>query len=596
MRRKALGGWIALGALLIGLQVGSTAPAPAQDETAESAAADADAPAASEAAEDESEPAEPEIPPLVRSATRLVTRLKAVQGEWEDLGERLKTAAPSDRLVIDRRIVELKLEYVEVMDELVENLHQQEEQGLEPGPARAFAEERAPDLTVSIIRHIVDSEKRVKRIRRERDDATIAAQLEVEQRLAREVSWLDALYRAYLDNVKHLGILGLDDTWARRDLSERLSERGRLQAARVELTLQQLQELAERAANYPDEAEVKAQQAALEVRRETLIASLDRLVDDMQALELDTAAYQQLLITATGEVTADIFERGVAIGLAEEWLDGARKWTRDRGPELLFKILLFFMILAIAWLVSRIARLGLILRLILRLTRTKPSKLLQDVVIPTIGNLILLAGLLIGLSQLGVHLGALLTGLGIAGFIVGFALQDSLSNFASGMMILGYRPFDVGDVIEAGGVHGTVANMSLVNTTILTFDNRTMIVPNSKIWGDVITNVTDQKIRRVDVEVRIPYGEDVDRVIGILSGLLEGDPRILADPAPNVRVHELGESAMRFIVRPWTKTEDYWAVYWDVTQAVEQRLDEEGIPIAVPRRNVVLQTEPGANA
>jgi small conductance mechanosensitive channel len=120
------------------------------------------------------------------------------------------------------------------------------------------------------------------------------------------------------------------------------------------------------------------------VRRETLIASLDRLVEDMQALELDATAYQQLLITATGEVTADIFETKVAIGLVEDWLDRARKWTRDHGPELIFKILLFFMILGIAWVVSRIARLGLILRLIFRLTRTKPSKLLQDVVIPTI--------------------------------------------------------------------------------------------------------------------------------------------------------------------------------------------------------------------
>jgi hypothetical protein len=215
MRRKALGGWIAFVALLIGLQVGSTAPAPAQEQSAGSAAADADAPAANEGAEGEAEPAapaEPEIPPLVRSATRLVTRLNAVQGEWEDLAERLKTAAPSDRLVIDRRIVELKLEYVEVMDELVENLRQQEEEGLEPGPARAFAEERAPDLTVAIIGHIVDSEKRVERIRRERDDATVAAQLELEQRLAREARWLDALYGAYLDNVKHLGLLGLDVT------------------------------------------------------------------------------------------------------------------------------------------------------------------------------------------------------------------------------------------------------------------------------------------------------------------------------------------------------------------------------------------------
>jgi small conductance mechanosensitive channel len=591
---KALAGWIALVALLIGLQIGGPQSARGQgDDTASAQSATTDA-RADEATPEEGEPAEPEIPPLVRSATRLVTRMKALEDEFVDITERMRTAAHSDQLVMDRKIVELKLEYIELMNKLVDNLRQQEEQTIEPGAPRAFAEKQAHDLTASIVRHIVSNEKLLKSIRRERDDAAVAELLEIEQRLAREVAWLDALYRGYLQNVNHLSILELDATWASSDLSERLSERARLQAARIELTLQQEQELSERSANYPDEAEIKAQQAALEARRKMLIASLGRLIKGLVALELDASAYQQLVITATGEVTADIFRREVAIGLFDSWLESARKWMKENGPQALFKGLLFVLIVAVAWITARITR-G-IFRLGFRFSRGHSSVLLQNIILGTASNLILVAGVLAGLSQIGVQLGALLAGLGIAGFIVGFALQDALSNFASGIMILGTRPFDVGDVIEAAGVLGTVSYMSLVNTTILTYDNRTMIVPNNKIWGDVITNMTDQTIRRVDVEVQIPYGEEVDRIVGILSSALEGDERILTDPPPNVRLHELGESAMRFIVRPWAKNEDYWSVYWDITRAVKQRLDDEGIRVAVPRRDLVLQTQPAAEA
>lgn len=131
--------------------------------------------------------------------------------------------------------------------------------------------------------------------------------------------------------------------------------------------------------------------------------------------------------------------------------------------------------------------------------QVQPSQLLQRMVLLVVRNTILAIGILIALAQIGISLGPLLAGLGVVGFIVGFALQDTLSNFAAGMLILIYRPFDVDDFIEAGGVSGKVSNMSLVNTTILTFDNQTIIVPNNKIWGDVIRNVTAQKLRRIDM-------------------------------------------------------------------------------------------------
>jgi small conductance mechanosensitive channel len=195
---------------------------------------------------------------------------------------------------------------------------------------------------------------------------------------------------------------------------------------------------------------------------------------------------------------------------------------------------------------------------------------------------------LIALAQVGISLGPLLAGLGVAGFIIGFALQDTLSNFAAGMLILIYRPFDVDDFVEVGGVSGMVNHMSLVNTTILTFDNQTLVVPNSKIWGDVIKNVTAQTIRRVDMVFGISYTDDIPKTERILQEILDSQEAVLDDPEPIVRVHELGDSSVNFIVRPWVETGDYFETYWAITRAVKMRFDEEGISIPFPQTDVHL--------
>jgi len=206
-------------------------------------------------------------------------------------------------------------------------------------------------------------------------------------------------------------------------------------------------------------------------------------------------------------------------------------------------------------------------------------------------NIIIVLGVLIALSQLGISLGPLLAGLGVIGFVVGFALQDSLSNFAAGMMILMYRPFDVGDLIEAGGVLGKVSNMSLVNTTILTVDNQTIVVPNNKIWGDVIRNVTAQTKRRIDMVFGISYSDDIAKTEKVLQEILDSHEKVLAEPEPIVRLHELADSSVNFIVRPWVDRENYWDVYWDVTRAVKMRFDEEGISIPFPQTDVHLYSQ-----
>jgi small conductance mechanosensitive channel len=206
----------------------------------------------------------------------------------------------------------------------------------------------------------------------------------------------------------------------------------------------------------------------------------------------------------------------------------------------------------------------------------------------SVRNLVMLIGLLIAISQLGVSLAPLLAGLGIAGFIIGFALQDSLANFASGMLILLYRPFDVGDVVESGGVSGRVSAMSLVNTTFHTLDNQKLIVPNNLILSSIIKNITAQRTRRIDLAFGISYGDDIEKAQKILEELLKQDETVLDDPEPVVRVHELGDSSVSFIVRPWVKTEDYWETYWAITKAVKLRFDKEGISIPFPQRDVHL--------
>jgi len=224
-------------------------------------------------------------------------------------------------------------------------------------------------------------------------------------------------------------------------------------------------------------------------------------------------------------------------------------------------------------------------------SRIELSLLLKRMVVSIVRNTVLILGILIALSQIGFSLGPLLAGMGLVGFVVGFALQDTLSNFAAGMLILIYRPFDVDDVIEAGGVSGLVSEMSLVNTTFLTFDNQTIIVPNGKIWGDVIKNVTAQTVRRIDLVFGIAYSDDIEKAEKVMAEVVAAHPAVLEDPPTNIRLHELGESSVNFIVRPWVNKDDYWETFWALNRAMKMRFDEEGISIPFPQRDVHLLKE-----
>jgi small conductance mechanosensitive channel len=224
------------------------------------------------------------------------------------------------------------------------------------------------------------------------------------------------------------------------------------------------------------------------------------------------------------------------------------------------------------------------------------SDLLRDFLSNVTRRVVFFLGLVVALSVLGVNITPFLAALGAAGFVIGFALQGTLSNFASGMMILIYRPYDLGEVVTVAGTTGTVAAMTLVSTTLKLPDNTRVVIPNNSIWGDVITNVTGQTTRRVDMVFGCGYGDDLQTAQRVLEDIVTQHPKVHAEPAPVVKVHALADSSVNFIVRPWTATGDYWEVYWDVTRQVKERFDAEGLSIPYPQQDVHVHQVTGGEA
>ena len=202
---------------------------------------------------------------------------------------------------------------------------------------------------------------------------------------------------------------------------------------------------------------------------------------------------------------------------------------------------------------------------------------------------VMVVGLIVALGTVGINVAALLTVIGGASFIIAFALQDTLSNFAAGIMLLIYRPFDVGDAVEVGGVSGKIDQVSLVSTMIRTFDNKVVLVPNKNVWGQIITNSSSSKERRVDMIFGIGYSDDAEKAEQILAKIVEDHELVFDDPEPTIKLHELADSSVNFICRPWVKTENYWKVHWDVTQRVKAEFDKSGISIPFPHQELHIK-------
>ena len=201
----------------------------------------------------------------------------------------------------------------------------------------------------------------------------------------------------------------------------------------------------------------------------------------------------------------------------------------------------------------------------------------------------LLAAVIVAAAgQLGINTASFLTIIGAAGLAIGLALKDSLANFASGVLLILFRPFKVGDVVEIAGVTGTVQEITMVATVLHTADNQLVIVPNGKISNDTIKNINANPTRRIDLIIGISYDDDIKQAHDLLEEIVKEDERVLAEPGTTIAVSELGDSSVNFVVRPWVNTGDYWSVRFDLIERIKLRFDNAGISFPYPQQDVYM--------
>ena len=240
----------------------------------------------------------------------------------------------------------------------------------------------------------------------------------------------------------------------------------------------------------------------------------------------------------------------------------------------------------VVFIVGRLIAKGLVKVLEGLLVRAKVDAMLIEFIGSIASAALLVMVIIASLDMLGVNTTSLIAMLGAAGLAVGLAVQGSLQNFASGVLLIIFRPFQVGNYIDAGGVSGTVEKITIFNTIMLTPDNREVIVPNGAVYGGTITNFSARDTRRIDLVFGIGYGDDVKKARDIMVQTMESDERILKDPAPTVAVSELADSSVNFVVRPWVNASDYWDVKWDLTEKIKLAFDAQGVSIPFPQMDV----------
>ncbi len=216
------------------------------------------------------------------------------------------------------------------------------------------------------------------------------------------------------------------------------------------------------------------------------------------------------------------------------------------------------------------------------------DKTLETFVCNLVRIVLLVVVIIAAIGQLGIQTTSFIAIFGAAGLAVGLALQGSLSNFASGVLIVLFRPYKVGDFIEGAGISGSVEQVQILTTVLKTGDNKQVIVPNSQIMGSIITNYSANATRRVDMVIGVSYSDDLDKVRSTIQELVAADDRILDEPACTIAVSALADSSVNFVVRPWVKTPDYWPVMFDMTEAIKKRFDKEGISFPFPQQDVHL--------
>jgi small conductance mechanosensitive channel len=220
--------------------------------------------------------------------------------------------------------------------------------------------------------------------------------------------------------------------------------------------------------------------------------------------------------------------------------------------------------------------------------RQQVDKTLVTFVSNLVNMILLMVVIIAAIGALGVQTTSFIAVLGAAGLAIGLALQGSLSNFAAGVLIVFFRPYKVGDWVEAAGISGAVEEVQILTTVLKTGDNKRVIVPNAQIMGSIITNYSANDTRRVDMVIGVSYDDDLDKVRSTLEEIVAADERVLDEPACTIAVSALADSSVNFVVRPWVATSDYWGVMFDLTEAIKKRFDKDGISFPFPQQDVHL--------
>jgi small conductance mechanosensitive channel len=520
--------------------------------------------------------------PIVLEARELVDTLDRILKEYQRLQAATRESDDADAQAVAALQARGQLvQWMRGVGELVANVLEQQEQGLDESHFRQKVrkllwrvDRRLPEL-------ISEVQEENNQLRGDLAAASPDASGESLNRIRTLINGneetLDEAIRFYVKHIDYLDRLELGSAQARASAAESIERRAANLAARLELASQRLEELSEREPG--PEADFAESQAQDEL--DLIAASLWTACDALDALDLPSAAHRRVLILVTGEVTSDVLDTDLLAALLDSALEESKLWIEHRGPVAIGRLARFLGVLAIFFVLGLVTR-----RATERLVKSSSSQLTtlaRQIIVATASRAVMGIGIFLALSQIGVNITALLTGLGIAGFVIGFALQETLGNFASGAMILFYSPFDMGDVIEAAGVMGTVDQMNLVSTTILTFDNQKLVVPNNRIWGNVIRNATAQEERRVDLSFPLSLDVDVNRARNLFEEMCRAHPAVLEQPETGVKIQEVSDEGLLFVVRPWVRTADYWPTYWALNEEAILRLNEAGIQIAAKR-------------
>ena len=525
------------------------------------------------------------------AVTTQIARLRTLAHERDSLTALADQASGASREFFEELIWQRHMELHAGMLAVADRIKSDQGKGRDVSDALRALKEGAQDEWPRYLSQLQRFDRTMVVLAKESDAASGPQRLAIETQMTAQADRLLQAYQALVDVMLAVERLGLDVSEQRAFLVQGTRTAAEGLVTRIQLAKRDQSSAAARLSRDASNAELRYAFEAADERLKRASNSLSQAIHLMNRVGIENIDLRVALIASTGRITADIFNGKVLLGVIQTLWGRLLDFLAAKAPVWLFQglviVLTFIGFRTLSKLVRRVARRAV--------QYSQTSELMRSTIVRMSANAVMLIGYLVILTQLGVQIAPLLAGLGIAGFVVGFALQNTLSNFAAGGMILGTQPFDIGDDIDVAGVSGVVKRMSLVSTTILTPDNQTLIVPNSTVWSGVIRNRTAQPTRRVDLMFSIDYGDDVEKAERALREVVNAHPNVLKEPQPVIRLHQLADSSVNFVVRAWAAKDRYWDVYWDLTRAVKLRFDEEGITIPFPQRELHFASPPPRN-